>query len=148
MVSLDQEQLDKLDKNDIVKLCLKLQNERDEALTKLHTEIHNINQRFDKLESSLLVSKNVNDKLQDRIISLERGLHATEQYSRRECVEITGIPASVSDDELQSTVCKILKKINVSCGTNDIEACHRLGKKNTTIIKFSSRRKSEKCFEV
>ena len=37
-------------------------------------------------------------------------------------MEINGIPNSISDDNLQSTV------INVHATADDIEACHRIGK--------------------
>ena len=34
---------------------------------------------------------------------------ANEQYSRRECIEISGIPASVADNGLESKVLEILE---------------------------------------
>ena len=56
-------------------------------------------------------------------------------------MEVVGIPSSVDDKNLQSTVCSILGDNDVVCDSNDIEDCHRL-KGGRTIIKFSSRRKS------
>ena len=52
-----------------------------------------------------------------------------EQYSRRNNVEISGIPQSVSDNQLEEKVVDILKVIDVSITTNKVEASHRLGKK-------------------
>ena len=63
------------------------------------------------------------------------------QYSRRECLEVVGIPSSVDDKNLQCTVCSILGDIDVVCDSNDIEDCHRI-KGDRTKNKFSSRRKS------
>ena len=57
---------------------------------------------------------------------LERSLRAQEQYSRRECLEIVGIPVSIDDKNLQATVCNILNEIDVPCGSEDLEDCHRI----------------------
>ena len=94
-----------------------------------------------QVESSLMVIKTVNNELLKRVTSLERGLHREEQYDRRVCLEVVGIPSSVDDKNLQSTVCSILGDIDKVCDSNDIEDCHRI-KGDRTIIKFSSRRKS------
>ena len=68
-------------------------------------------------------------------------LHIQEQYSRRECLEIVGIPQDISDDALEDKVCQILTKIGVILESDDIQACHRLRKKDRTIIKLSNRKK-------
>ena len=57
---------------------------------------------------------------------LERSLCAQEQYIRRECLEIVGIPVSIDDKNLQATVCNILNEIDVPCGSEDLEDCHRI----------------------
>ena len=54
-------------------------------------------------------------------------------------MEISGIPSSVKNDQLEDKVCEILKSIDCEVPPNKIEACHRL-KNNQTIIKFSSRK--------
>ena len=63
-----------------------------------------------------------------------------EQYSRRECGEIAGIPNSVKDSELEEKVCGILNEINAPISPNDIEACPRL-RNRKVILKFSRRKK-------
>ena len=50
-----------------------------------------------------------------------------DQYSRRNNVEISGIPQSVIDNHLQKQVVDTFKAIDVNITTNEIEACHRLG---------------------
>ena len=87
------------------------------------------------------MTKTVNDNLLNCIATLARSLHAQEQYSRRECLEIVDIPVSIDDKNLQATVCNILNKIDHPCGPEDLEDCHRI-KGDRTIVKFSSRRKS------
>ena len=111
------------------------------CLDTLSNIVDNLSSKLDLVESSLVVTKTVNDNILNSITMLERSLHAQEQYSRRECLEIVGIPVSIDDKNLQATVCNILNKIDVPCGSEDLEDCHRI-KGDRTIVKFSSRRKS------
>ena len=44
-------------------------------------------------------------------------------------MKMNGIPNSIFDDNLESTVTNIFSKAtNVNVTTDDIEACHRIGK--------------------
>ena len=72
--------------------------------------------------------------LENKIIDLEIQNNNVDQYSRRNDVEISGIPQSVSDNQLEEKVVDILKAIDVNITTNEIEACHRLGKKKKNVI--------------
>ena len=139
-----------LKKENLIRLFLSLQSERDKLIDMLGQCINNLTStvgslsiRMAQVESSLVVTKTVNNELLKRVTSLERVLYSQEQYSRRECLEVVGIPSSVNDKNLQSTVCSILGDINLVCDSNDIEDCNRI-KGDRTIIKFSSRRKSSK----
>ena len=60
-------------------------------------------------------------------------------------MEINGIPNSISDDNLESTVINVLSKAtNVHVTADDIEACHRIGKSKgnskKTIVRFINRK--------
>ena len=106
-----------LKKENLIALVLNLQNERDkfmekfcERLDTLSNTVDNLSGKLDLVESSLVVTKTVNDNLLNRITTLERSLHAQEQYSRRECLEIVGIPVCIDDKNLQATVSKHLKR--------------------------------------
>ena len=57
---------------------------------------------------------------------MERRCYANEQYSRRECLEISGILASIADNGLESNVLEILEEIDVPIYHTFIEDCHRL----------------------
>ena len=134
-----------LKKENLIALVLNLQNDQEKLTQKfckcldpLSNTVANFSSKLDQVESSLVVTKTVNDNLLSRITSLERSLHAREQYSRRECLEIVGIPTVIDDKNLQSTVCNILNKIDVPCGPEDLEDCHRI-KGDRTIMKFSRR---------
>ena len=74
---------------------------------------------------------------------MESRCYANEQYSRRECLEISGIPAIVADRDLESKVSKILEEINVSVDSNLVEVCQRLPSKGLSkkvIVKLNRRK--------
>ena len=74
---------------------------------------------------------------------------ANAQYSRRECLEITGIiSSSVSDKDLDEVVCKVVTEAVVDINADDVENCHRVGNKGQTIIKFSKRKVSRQVLSV
>ena len=64
---------------------------------------------------------------------------------RRECLEIVGILRSMDDNSLEENV------IQVGCNidSNNIEACHRITKKNDRgIVKFSTRKGCQRVLSV
>ena len=84
-------------------------------------------------------------KQNERIERLERSHYSNLQYQRRDTVEITGIPDSVTQNELKNEVVKIFEAANVIVDgdlleKNQIQACHRIGKKGVTICKFVNRK--------
>ena len=146
-MSLSKAQLNKLSKEELVNFTFKIQEAHgkhiEDIVKKLDQALERIQAITDRqqiIESSLSVSNNVNDKLQARVIQLEREIYVSQQYSRRECLELTGVPKDVENKDVEDKVCEILQKIGVDVNPNDIEACHRLKKKDRTIIKFSSRK--------
>ena len=75
-----------------------------------------------------------------RVEKLERSHFKSLQYSRRESIEISGIPENVNDRDLEKKTVDILDKIGVSnINPINVHACHRLKNKNT-IIRFTNRR--------
>ena len=105
--------------------------------------MENLQSEYTKLESSLVVTKKVNDKLLEQIESLERQVNSNAQYSRRECIEVAGIPKNVSDGDLEQKVCDVFSSIGLDIKPDDIEACHRL-RNERTIVKFLNRKKCMK----
>ena len=69
-----------------------------EKIAKLESEI---NVRLSALESDVAVTEQVNKLLKNQITHLEKNCHASEQYSRRECLEISGVPASVGNADAE-----------------------------------------------
>ena len=64
--------------------------------------------KFTKIESDLAISRNVNVKLVERLVVTEQKFWTNEQYSRRECLEISVIPESVSDSALKDKIQTVL----------------------------------------
>ena len=92
--------------------------------------------------------KKVNILLSERLQTIEKQCWANAQYSRRKCLEITGIPSSVSDNDLENFVCKAITKAGVEVSDEDIEDCYRVGKRGTTIIKFCKKKVSKQVLNV
>ena len=58
-------------------------------------------------------------------------------------LEISPVPASIGDDVLESSICKALSVTGHEVKPDDLQACHRLKKKDTVIVKFKCRK--QKC---
>ena len=70
-------------------------------------------------------------------------MHRLEQYSSRECIEIAGIPSSITSDWFEEHVLLIFEKLDVILEAMDIVACHRLGKTNRVFVKLLNRKDSQ-----
>ena len=64
--------------------------------------------------------------LDEKMLELDVRLVECEQYSRRESLIISGIPKSVTQQQLESKVIEILGLIGLRLIPDDITACHRL----------------------
>lgn len=58
------------------------QSKSDSILDNLKNYFDDFKGKFTKLESNLIISTNVNSKLSDRLLNVERKSFANEQYSR------------------------------------------------------------------
>ena len=87
--------------------------------------------------------------LENKILTLESEHNSLEQYGRRNNIEITGIPDSLPDQNLEGKVVDILNEISVNVSPKDIEACHCVGvSKNSskkTIVRFINRKHAKKA---
>ena len=87
--------LKSLNKEQLVNMVVEL---RAENLDLRHQvkQLEEINLKITQMQSDIAITKNTNKLLCERIISLERRKCAeSEQYSRRECLEFSGIPQNV-----------------------------------------------------
>ena len=94
------------------------------------------------------VKSKLNEKSDD-LVEVERDVVDLQQYIRRNNIEISGIPDSISIKNLEKTVIDIADIIGVRVDENDIEACHRLPRRKNdsgpkrTIVRFVNRKKCE-----
>ena len=148
MAALTEESLNKLNKPDLVALVVSLQSKMDSVNSDLVAELRKMREGFDQMKSDLSVTKKVNTLLSERLQIIEKQCWSNAQYSRRKCLEISGIPSSVSDNDLQDAVYKAITKTGVKVSDKDIEDCHRICKRGTTIIKFCKREVSRQVLNV
>ena len=105
-----------------------------DEISKLREElVENFKKSFSDIRDEIIIknlqneNKRLNDEvsqLKEKIISIESKSNSVEQYDRRNNMEINGIPNSISDDNLESTIMSVLSKAtNVHVTADDIEAC-------------------------
>ena len=80
-----------------------------------------------------------------RLEKLEREQNRSLQYNRRNNIEISGIPANIPTNDLEKEVIKLYQAADITVhgqklAHRDIEACHRIGKKNVTIVRYVNRK--------
>ena len=143
--------LDKLSKKELIGITLSLQN-KVEQYTNVNTdaleEIRKFNEIFFKLESETNIVKKVNTLVKKRVIDMERQCWANAQYSRRECLEVVGIPCDVSNKNLESKVLKFFSKVGCEILSCNIEACHGLRNNDRIIVKFLQRKYCDQVMSV
>ena len=111
-------------------------------------EIRKFNESFVKLESEINIVKKVNTLLNKRVIDMERQCWANAQYSRRECLEVAGIPRDVSNENLESKVLEVFSKVGCEILSRDIEKYHRLANNDRVIVKFLRRKDCDQVLSV
>ena len=111
---------------------------KDESIDLKEVIIQNLRNECNRLN-------NVVSEMSLKIVDLESKCNSSEQYRRRNNLEISGIPDSVDQTDLEDKVVEIFDKIGVDLSNDEIEACHRIGKSKdnskTTIICLVNRKK-------
>ena len=94
-----------------------------------------------------VTNQNVSSSVTKNLLKLEKEL---QQYSRRNNVEILGLPDIFTGDRLTENVVELCNDVGVMIEFKDIEACHRLIQKESnnqlpkrTIVRFVNRRFAE-----
>ena len=142
-MGLSEAALNKLSKEEIINLALDYQSKFDSKLAGIRNELSDFKKDFEKLGSNLSVARQVNSVLRERVTSLERQCWSNSQYSRCECLELTGIPETNDNNTLESTVLKIFEKFEVNVDPSNVEDCHWISSKNgpkRVIVKVSKRK--------
>ena len=58
-------------------------------------------------------------------------------------VEINPVPEDIQDMQLEESICQALSLTGTPVSAGDLEACHRMRRRDRVIVKFSSRKKKE-----
>ena len=139
-----EQSLSKLSKDDTARLVLDYQGKFDSVLKTVKDDICKMKTKFKTLESEFHVSKTVTDNLTKYIKTSERKCYENEQYTRRECLEISGILGNIDDNALEETVLGLLSKYYALVEPSNVEDCHRLKSTNNApqkvIIKLAKQK--------
>ena len=84
--------LEKMNKEDVIALFVEMQDKLSTNVNQLSTTVTEMNKILERMESQQSIAKTVNNALTKRIVALEKQCFKNNQYTRRECVEIVGIP--------------------------------------------------------
>ena len=84
--------------------------------------------------------RSVRDDFETRLIQIERRLAEQEQYTRRECVDIVGLPENLKGEELEAAVLNVFEVAGVPMEKRDFHAIHRLRNTRVVIAKVCNRR--------
>ena len=135
-------------KPELVQIILNTEANLGSQIAKLTTEVKNLLDHSKKLEADVTIVRNVNNKLVERVVSTERQCWENAQYSRRDTLEVVGIPMSVRDNVLEQKVCDVIQEIGVDICDRDIQACHRRKDKDQTNVKFTNRKNCLRTLRV
>ena len=112
--------LNKFSKPELVQLLLNTEANMGAHIATSTDEIKENNNHLNKLEADVTVTKNVNTRLVDQLVETERQCWVNTQYSRRECLEVVGIPTLVKDDALKDKLQNVFREIGVEINQRDI----------------------------
>ena len=128
----------KLTIEELANIVLDYQHKFGNSLGSINAELLEINYSFNILKHKCKVNGT---------LSCYWTKAASEQYSKRECLEILGIPESVISNAVEDKIQGVLCGIDAEVHTENIESCHRLkgkGSKGRVILKRSKRKDTEK----
>ena len=115
-----------------------MRQQSNETISKLTNKIKLLKENYKKLESDISVCKTVSSLLTEQMNNVERQCWANAQYSRRECLEVVGIPSSANIKDLEGKVCTVFNRIGVAVKPDDVEACHRLYNDKKQLLNFQN----------
>ena len=109
IIAFSESALKKLHKDEIISLALDYHSKFDSTLAGIRNELSDLKKDFEQPRSDLSITKLVNKNLKEKVVSLERKTWSNSQYSTRECLELSGIPETIENKDLEGTVLGIFK---------------------------------------
>lgn len=95
------------------------------ATASLRTELDDLKQKYNSLKGEL--------------DSLQRKQGDTEQYSRRMCLRLPGIPETQNEDA-NKVLLDFAMRLNANIGPSDIDRAHRMGRSNEEEVESDTKR--------
>ena len=135
-------QIDKMNKPELIEE-VRYHRQKEEEYENLIKELkHDVKEIKDELNEtkSGRGSTSVIDDFETRLIRIERRLAEQEQYTRRECVDIVGLPGNLKGEELEAPVFSVSEVAGVPMEKRDFHAVHRLRNTRVVIAKVCNRR--------
>ena len=139
-----QQNLSSLKKDELIQL-VKQHRTNEEMLRQieeLRDEIKTIKEMLKEM-TTFNPHRNINR----RMIDIERRLAEQEQYTRRECVEIVGLPQDINGEDLENHVVKTFDAAGVQVTRRSFHAIHRLRDRKIVIAKLVNRRDTIKILK-
>ena len=134
-------------KYDSVAGLLQTVNKASDALGKKLVEV---TKTTDNMQTELSTMTDENDRQQQSLYRIDSSIDEMQQYSRRDCLEITGVPV-LPDDNPKQLVKEIGSLIGVEIDDSHIGAAHRLPDtkkvKHRMIVKFVYRDVREQVYK-
>ena len=135
---IEQQDLSKFKKGELIEVVK--QHRTNEELLRL--EIQELRKEILQIKETVKEIKEFNPQrgIEKRLISIERRIAEQEQYSRRECIEIVGLPQNINGEDLENRVVETFDTAGVKVRRRDFHAIHRLKDRKTVIAKLVNRR--------
>lgn len=111
--------------------------------------LQSIKKQLASTEKSVIKQQDEMLKLQTKVSEVDAIVDELQQYSRRDCLEISGIPR-LPNDEPNKIIMELGDIIGVQMSESDISVAHRLPDskktKDRTIVKFTRRQKKDEFY--
>ena len=161
-LNLSEAEILKLNKDKLQKCVLDIKNNIPPGLTikdlilnsfkEIKADIKQLQDDIKQMKDGFtpVTNQNVSGSVTNNLLKLEKEHYELQQYSRRNNVEILGLPDIFTGDRLTETVVELCNDVGVMIEVRDIEACNRLFEKESnnqllkrTIARFANRRFAE-----
>ena len=136
---LTRSQIENLTREELVEELLQI-SDISRQLKALNDRFNTFAAKHEELKSYLLLTRNCNTLLHQRIIQLEQNAVNNAQYHRRESLEVNPLPRHIGNNVLEEAVCRAISLTGHEVTPNDLHACYRLKNKNIVISKFKGRK--------
>ena len=117
-------------------------------------EVEKVNSTVAMLKTHIENLKAQNTQLQERCVTSEKQIDELEQYGRRLCLRITGVPTEENEnsDKVLTKVKKLITESGVDIPDTTIDRAHRIGKRNgknqAIIVRFTTHRHRTRFYKA